>query len=228
MKKLIYILGFFTFLIISSDKIFSQSEGEKTTQIKGELNSLKSSNQLNATSTTAKIPTNNSIDLNSSKKINEEAIAEQLKKNTTANNSNFLMETLPEDNDIIGKKYWKGKDVTHEKLESSMGLGTIYSTSKTVRIECRDHSYVDGDIIKIFVNEKPIESAIALKGSYYVIYINLEEGYNRIDFQAMNQGLSGPNTAELLVYDEKGNLISAKNWNLPTGYIATLGIIKKQ
>ena len=62
---------------------------------------------------------------------------------------------------------------------------------------------------------------------YYVLYVNLEPGYNRIDFQALNQGFSGPNTAELNVYDDKGNLISAKEWNMPTGATATIGIIKK-
>ena len=137
------------------------------------------------------------------------------------------METLPENRDIIGKRYWNGKDVTHKKLASNMSLGTIYSTTKEVRVECRDHSYVDGDIIKIFINEKPLPHNIVLKGSRFVVYLNLNEGYNRIDFQAMNQGLSGPNTAELLLFDTNNNLISSKEWNLQTGEIATLGIIKK-
>ena len=32
---------------------------------------------------------------------------------------------------------------------------------------------------------------------------------------------------ELIVYDDKGTIISAKEWNLATGQTATLGIIKK-
>ncbi|NLP58228.1 hypothetical protein [Lutibacter sp. B1] len=232
MKNLLKIALFITTIYLLPVNSFSQIDSSKTAkkpqEIDNELTTVKSNNQLNAKSLNTKVPNSSNIDLNSNNKLNENAVVEQLKKsNTNSNNSNFLMETLPEDRDIIGKKYWKGQDVTNKRLESNLGLGTIYSTSKTVRIECRDHSYVDGDIIKIFINEKPIDSKIALKGNYYVLYVNLEQGYNRIDFQAMNQGLSGPNTAELNVYDDKGNLISAKEWNLPTGYIATLGIIKK-
>jgi hypothetical protein len=33
--------------------------------------------------------------------------------------------------------------------------------------------------------------------------------FNKIDFEALNQGSSGPNTAEFKVYDDKGSLISA-------------------
>jgi len=58
-----------------------------------------------------------------------------------------------------------------------------------------------------------------------VYYLTLEKGYNRIDFQAINQGLSGPNTAELNLYDANGTLISSKEWNLETGQTATLGVI---
>jgi hypothetical protein len=60
-----------------------------------------------------------------------------------------------------------------------------------------------------------------------MVYLELNEGYNRIDFQALNQGLSGPNTAELRLYDANDNLISSNEWNLLTGQIATLGVIYK-
>ena len=136
------------------------------------------------------------------------------------------METLPEDKDIMGKKYWKGKDVTHQRLASNFSLGTVKSTTKVVRLETRDHSYVDGDRIKVFLNEQVVSTNIGLKGNYFVIYLTLEPGYNRIDFMALNQGLSGPNTAEFKVYDQNGTLISDKEWNLATGQTATLGIIK--
>ncbi|MHB1148462.1 MAG: hypothetical protein ACYC01_12815, partial [Lutibacter sp.] len=147
--------------------------------------------------------------------------------NANSKNHNFLMETLPEDKDIIGLKYWKGQDVTHKKLESSVSLGTVKSTTKTVKIECRDFGLVDGDRIQIYLNNTIVSTNIGLKGNYFVVYLNLEEGFNRIDFQALNQGYSGPNTAEMIVYDAMGNTISSKEWNLATGETATLGIIKK-
>ena len=80
-------------------------------------------------------------------------------------------------------------------------------------------------MIRIFLNEQVVSDNIGLKGNYYVYYITLEKGYNRIDFQAINQGLSGPNTAELNLYDANGNLISSKEWALGTGQNATLGVL---
>ncbi len=223
---------FFLFLIITtySLKVSAQSDTTKvasaTKKINSEINTGNSSNLLKAASANKRIKPATPFDLKIEKNIDSKKINETIQQNTAENHQNFLLENLPEDNDIIGKKYWKGKDVTHKRLESHLSLGTINSSSKTVKIECRDHSYVDGDRIRIYLNEKVVSTNIGLKGSYYVIYINLEKGYNRIDFQALNQGFSGPNTAEVNVYDDKGNLISAKEWNIGTGQIATLGIIK--
>ena len=56
---------------------------------------------------------------------------------------------------------------------------------------------------------------------------HLEPGFNKIDFQALNQGESGPNTAELHVYDDNGVLVSAHEWNLLTGYKATVIVVKE-
>ena len=44
---------------------------------------------------------------------------------------------------------------------------------------------------------------------------------------ALNQGESGPNTAEFQVYDDKGNLVSSKQWNLLTGVKATIVVTKE-
>ena len=152
-------------------------------------------------------------------------IDNNLKKYNNSNNQNFLMETLPEDRDITGKKYWQNKDVTHQKLKSYVSLGTLNSKTKTVKVECRDYSYVDGDRIRIYLNEHVVSDNIGLKANYYVYYLTLEKGYNKVDFQAINQGLSGPNTAELNVYDANGTLISSNEWGLATGEVATLGIL---
>lgn len=227
LKSLLLIL----LISFSSPRLFSQNDtakiGLKEKKITDEISDTKGNYQLKAISATTKVKPISNFDLKIDKKLNTAAINKNLNQHkSTSQNQNFLLEELPEDKDIIGKKYWKGKDVTHKKLESNLTLGTISSKSKTVKIECRDHSYVDGDRIRIYLNEKVVSTNIGLKGNYYVLYINLEQGYNRIDFQALNQGFSGPNTAELNVYDDKGNLISAKEWNLPTGSTATLGIIK--
>ena len=52
-------------------------------------------------------------------------------------------------------------------------------------------------------------------------------GFNKIDFIALNQGSSGPNTAEVRVYNENGDLVSANQWNLATGVRATYILVKE-
>lgn len=207
---------------------FSQNDTTKTV-IKDSKISRESSNIGNYTiNATSNKTLNSNFNFNNNKKVNTDAIIKNLNKNNVSNKTqNFLLEELPENRDIIGRKYWKNKDVTHKRLESNLSLGTVNSSTKTVKIECRDYSYVDGDRIRLYLNEQVISNNIGLKSNYYVYYVNLQDGYNRLDFQALNQGLSGPNTAELRVYDDKGNLLSAKEWSLPTGATATLGIIKK-
>ena len=71
-----------------------------------------------------------------------------------------------------------------------------------------------------------IRRSITLEGGYYIIDIDLREGFNRIDIEALNQGSSGPNTAEFKVFDDNGNLLASREWNILTGYIATMVVMK--
>ncbi|SNR44836.1 hypothetical protein SAMN06265371_103130 [Lutibacter agarilyticus] len=222
--KIILTIGIIHLMSIHS---FAQTFPSNSKILDAEINAASGNKQLNSNYTNTKVAPNANIDLNINKQLNTNAVNNTMNKYATKNDGNFLMETLPEDRDITGKRYLNNKDVTHKRLGTSMDLGTISTTSKVVRVVCRDHSYVDGDIIKIFINEQSLENNVVLKGSSYIVYLNLNKGYNRIDFQALNQGLSGPNTAELLLFDENDNLISAKEWNLLTGEIATLGVIQK-
>lgn len=132
-----------------------------------------------------------------------------------------------DDSDVMKKKYFNGKDMSNVKMSSDFSLGTLYSTSNSVRIEVRDHSLIDGDRIRIYVNEELTNSNVALKGLYHVIFIDLNKGYNRIDVEALNEGFSGPNTAEIRVFDDNGDLMTEKNWNIRTGQKATLGVVKR-
>jgi len=226
-KALKYLLPI---LLISFSSVNSFSQIDSTKKVKKETkidNDIKTTGNYQLKTTTKVKPISN-FELKIDKKLNTDVVDKNLNQHkSTSKNHNFLLEELPEDRDIIGKKYWKGKDVTHQKLKSTVSLGTVNSSTKTVKIECRDHSYVDGDRIRIYVNEKVVSSNIGLKSNYYVMYLNLEKGYNRIDFQALNQGLSGPNTAEVILYDGNGTIISAKEWNITTGETATLGVIIK-
>ena len=146
--------------------------------------------------------------------------------NSHKKEGNFMSSPKKIDSDILVKKHFNGKDMSNVKLTSDYSLGTLYSTSKSMRIEVRDHSLVDGDRIKVYINEQMVSSNIMLSGLSRIININLIKGYNRIDIEAINEGYSGPNTAELKVFDENGYLISSQEWNILTGQRATLGVVR--
>ena len=106
-------------------------------------------------------------------------------------------------------------------------LGDVKTGAAFVTVKYRDHEYVDGDLIRVYVNQDVVQSQVYLGGSFSGFVLNLQPGANRIEFEALNQGSSGPNTAELHVYDENGFIISAKEWNLLTGRRASIIVIKE-
>jgi hypothetical protein len=106
-------------------------------------------------------------------------------------------------------------------------LGDLLTKSSYVNVVYRDHEFVDGDIIRIFVNGDIIRGQVTLDGSFRGFDLTLEAGENRIEFEAINQGESGPNTAELHVYDDQGILVSAHEWNLLTGHKASIIVYKE-
>jgi len=65
-----------------------------------------------------------------------------------------------------------------------------------------------------------------LDSSFSGFKLPLISGFNKIDFTALNQGSTGPNTAELRVFDDKNQMISSNQWNLSTGGTATFIVVK--
>ncbi|MDC8004356.1 hypothetical protein POV27_09855 [Aureisphaera galaxeae] len=125
------------------------------------------------------------------------------------------------------KAFTKDKEPLPEYGQDQF-LGDMKTGSAFVTIKYRDHEYVDGDLIRVYVNQDIVQSQVFLGGSFSGFVLNLEPGTNRIEFEALNQGSSGPNTAELHVYDDNGFIISAKEWNLLTGSRASIIVIKEE
>jgi hypothetical protein len=113
------------------------------------------------------------------------------------------------------------------EFSKDYNLGNVSTGSKTVILQCRDHEYVDGDRIKLMVNNAVIHPNITLRGDFYSIDIDLKEGVNSIDFVALNEGSSRPNTAQLRVFDENGTLLSSNKWLITTGFKASLTVYKQ-
>lgn len=106
-------------------------------------------------------------------------------------------------------------------------LGDFKSGAKFVNIVYRDHGFTDGDVIQVLVNDDIIHPRVFLTGGYKGFKLDLQPGINKIDFLALNQGSSGPNTAEFKVVDDAGNLVSHNQWNLATGVKATIILVKE-
>ena len=145
---------------------------------------------------------------------------------------NFSMRT-----DDNGLMTFKGKDFTpkaftkdkeaKEEFRRDQYLGDFKTTSVFVELYARDHEYVDGDRVKISVNGVVITHNMLLGGTYKPVLVKLDSGLNNIEFEALNQGTSGPNTAELRVYDDQGREVVRKEWNLLTGAKANLVVVKQ-
>jgi len=106
-------------------------------------------------------------------------------------------------------------------------LGDVKTGSEFVNVICRDFEYVDGDMVRILVNDSIIINNLMLEATFSGFKLPLVNGFNKIDFTALNQGSSGPNTAELRVYDDNNNMISSNQWNLSTGATATFIVVKQ-
>ncbi len=106
-------------------------------------------------------------------------------------------------------------------------LGGFVTNSSVSTIRYRDAAFVDGDKIKVYLNDKVIVPEVLLNGDFQGFKIDLVKGINKIDFEALNEGSASPNTAEFQVFDDKGTVIQASQWNVGTGYKATIILYKE-
>ncbi len=114
-----------------------------------------------------------------------------------------------------------------EEFGEDMDLGEFKTSSGRVVIACRDHMVFDGDRVQIRLNGEIIAENVLLENKFKTFYVDLVEGFNKVEFIALNQGTAGPNTAELKVFDEDGKVIVSNVWNLLTGVKAHAMFIKE-
>lgn len=150
-------------------------------------------------------------------------LGEEEKKPFSMTTDNGLMKYQPEN---FKPKAFKDKEIK-EEFRRDQYLGDIVTGGSIVELYCRDHEYVDGDKVRVYVNGEIIHNSISLGAGYYPILVRLSTGFNNIEFEALNQGTSGPNTAELRVFDENGLEVAKKEWNLLTGSKANMVIVKQ-
>ena len=106
-------------------------------------------------------------------------------------------------------------------------FGVIRTKSKYVKIVYFDYADSDGDNIRIWENEIVVVPSAYLTNFRKEVVLDLFQSSNKIEFEALNEGLAPPNTAQFDIYDDKGLLIYSNQWGLSTGYRASI-IIEKE
>lgn len=217
MKNLIFTILIFTVAAQSYAQIDNNS-GFGTP-----INAQESDNTFNTTLSTNKTQglSNNTSFLNV--KEDKKPLDNEQPKNLDMTTDNGLLS-----NKFDYKPSWLTKDKEAlEKFGRDQNLGTYGTKSKTVEILCRDNQYVDGDKVRILVNDQVIIHQVNLRSDFQVFEVDLKPGMNHIQFQALNQGSSGPNTAHFRIYDKEGNMLTESEWNLLTGNKGNLVIVQE-
>lgn len=160
------------------------------------------------------------------------------KTSTTISKSNdvnmFPKEKFINPGEEYLKKMQKDVDKTLNEnnaplLRRNFDFGQIKTKSKYVIVKVRDFIYVDGDLLRIYQNATIVKSEVFLGDSYTEIKILLGEGFNKLDFEALNTGTSGGNTAEIVIIDDQKKVLSKNYWdNLATGFKGTILLVKEE
>lgn len=200
---------------------FAQIDRSKTTTtVNGLSIPAEKSNSLSSPTSGLSIPKNEGM----SPALKDPFYNPDAKKPINLTTDNGLLEFKKED--FTPKAFKKDKEA-EDAFKNDQYLGDFKTTGKFVEVYCRDHEYVDGDRVRIFVNGEVVYNNLVLSGGYSPILVKLKTGLNSIEFEALNTGTSGPNTAELKVFDENGQPLTQNEWNLMTGAKAKVIIVKE-
>ncbi|WP_281234563.1 hypothetical protein [Flavobacterium gelatinilyticum] len=113
-------------------------------------------------------------------------------------------------------------------IKENISLGDFRTKAEFFVVKFRDFGAIDGDLVRVSNNDKVIRDQILLDASFKQVQINLSNGFNKLDFEALNIGTLGGNTAEIQVYDDKGVLITNDYWNnLAAGFKASIIVTKE-
>ena len=113
-------------------------------------------------------------------------------------------------------------------VKKNISLGEFKTKSNYFVIKFRDFGAIDGDLVKVSSNDAVIRDQLFLDSNFKEVKINLVNGFNKLDFEALNIGSLGGNTAEIQVYDDKGTLVTNDYWdNLAAGFKASILVTKE-
>lgn len=109
------------------------------------------------------------------------------------------------------------KEDTSYLNEKDLDFGVIRTKSKSLVIRVRDYGAIDGDLIKATIIQNYKSTVLAnnlyMDTDFKDIKIELQEGLNYLELEALNRGALGGNTGAFYVYDSEGNLLLSDLWN---------------
>lgn len=120
------------------------------------------------------------------------------------------------------------KEGRGELVKKNISLGDFKTKSAYFIVKFRDFGAIDGDLVRVSSNDKIIQDQLFLDVNFKQVKIILSDGFNKLDFEALNIGSLGGNTAEIQVFDDKGGLITNDYWNnLAAGFKASIIVTKE-
>ena len=121
-----------------------------------------------------KIGERNNLDIKSSNQGTLLRMPSVINESLTSNNDDNGVKMLPDKellqagyDLVIDPKVGEREKKGSKKHYGDQYLGDVKTTSKFVGIVCRDHEYVDGDRVKIYLNGEVIEQVIS-RGSILI------------------------------------------------------------
>lgn len=122
----------------------------------------------------------------------------------------------------------KREGVTSVVENNDVFLGEFIVTTINLNLSCRDFGAIDGDNVSIWLNGKMVIPSIYLDSGLKRYSLELIEGSNIIQIEALNTGELFPNTGQFVFFDANEKLVTNQQWVLNTGYKAVVRIKKVQ
>lgn len=234
-------LLFLIFGLLSTSPIFSQIDEKKVYDInfsdfnlnkvtkeqpketKLENKTLISPNLLNFKKSTASLTNINNAGFIINSNIDKDNFGVLKQRN---------IDTFGEKNDVANYKIKKLPNSV-KNLEggaklvfTDQNLGEIITQSEYLDIYYRDHGQIDGDIIKLNVDEAPFVGKVVLGSSNKSVRLYLKEGFTKIDLYSIFDGRLYPNTVEWVIKDDQKRKVADNVLSVSRGFKGSIVVIK--
>ena len=85
----------------------------------------------------------------------------------------------------VMEKKWARDNEIKDAFKIDQSLGNVVTKGRFVEVYCRDHQFIDGDVVKIIVNGEIVAESVRLNAGFTPVLVNLQDGFNSIEFVAL-------------------------------------------